>query len=212
MSSIAASVADTDVGVGEGLAAGVVEADVDPPGEIPELGWLAGAEQAATRSAAAAAPNQARIGKVSLATLLNPRSDDAPLRVVAEEECGGKVAFRLPDVDGPSGLIDDRCLWDRDQSDDPSLVRSRQGRGDVPHDDERPNGMLLVRLHLSEVVQPAVASRALRRRVMLQGADVAYLVDAVEDSQVLTSKRVSPRFGLRKPWRQRLWSSCHRRA
>ena len=44
---------------------------------------------------------------------------------------------------------------------------------------------------------------------MLQGADVAYLVDAVEDSQVLTSKRVSPRFGLRKPWRQRLWSSCH---
>jgi len=48
MSSIAASVADTDVGVGEGLAVGVVEADVDPPpGEIPELGWLAGAEQAA---------------------------------------------------------------------------------------------------------------------------------------------------------------------
>jgi len=176
-------------------------------------GVICGAdEQAATRSAAAAAPNQARIRKVSLATLLNPRSDHAPLPVVAEEERGGEVAFRLPDVDCPSGLIDDLGLWDRDPSDRRGLVRSSQGCRDVPDDNERPNGMLLVRLHLTEVVQPAVASRALRRRVLLEGADVAYLVGAVEHSQVLTSERVSSHFGLRKPWRQRLCGGSPRRA
>lgn len=142
MSSIAASVADTDVGVGEGLAAGVVDAEAEGAGEAVAVGSttevgrpatdadgvICGAdEQAATRSAAAAAPNQARIRKVSLATLLNPRSDHAPLPVVAEEERGGEVAFRLPDVDCPSGLIDDLGLWDRDPSDRRGLVRSSQG-------------------------------------------------------------------------------------
>lgn len=92
MSSIAASVADTDVGVGEGLAAGVVDAEAEGAGEAVAVGSttevgrpatdadgvICGAdEQAATRSAAAAAPNQARIRKVSLATLLNPRSHNA---------------------------------------------------------------------------------------------------------------------------------------